>query len=88
MGALDLARQLPTPRVQQKRNALKPKFDKANSAIDDHYQFLNKALQSDRFDGNRKRLLDDASFTLAEVVSRMGGASDIGDDLDGLDEEL
>lgn len=34
--ALDLARQLPTPRVESKREALRPTFDKANQAIEDY----------------------------------------------------
>jgi len=70
--ALDLARQLPTPRVESKREALKPSFDKANAAIEDYAAFNQKAIQSDRFESNRKRILDDAGFTLATVKTKMG----------------
>jgi tetratricopeptide (TPR) repeat protein len=70
--ALDLARQLPTPRVQSKREALRPTFDKANQAIEDYAAFTQKALQSDRFESNRKRILEDAGFTLATVKTKMG----------------
>ena len=69
---LDLARQLPTPRVQSKREALRPTFDKANQAIEDYAAFTQKALQSDRFESNRKRILEDAGFTLATVKTKMG----------------
>ena len=70
--ALDLARQLPTPRVESKREALKPSFDKANAAIEDYAAFNQRAIQSDRFESNRKRILDDAGFTLATVKTKMG----------------
>ena len=70
--ALDLARQLPTPRVQSKREALRPTFDKANQAIEDYAAFTQRALQSDRFESNRKRILEDAGFTLATVKTKMG----------------
>ena len=70
--ALDLARQLPTPRVESKREALRPTFDKANQAIEDYASFMQKSIQSDRFESNRKRILDDAGFTLATVKTRLG----------------
>ncbi|SHL24085.1 tetratricopeptide repeat protein [Fibrobacter sp. UWEL] len=70
--ALDLARQLPTPRVESKRAALQPSFDKANQAIEDYAAFSQKAIQSDRFESNRKRILDDAGFTLATAKTKMG----------------
>ena len=70
--ALDLARQLPTPRVESKREALRPTFDKANQAIEDYASFMQKSIQSDRFESNRKRILDDAGFTLATVKTKMG----------------
>ena len=72
--ALDLARQLPTPRVESKREALRPSFDKANQAIEDYAKFIQKSIQSDRFEANRKRILEDAGFTKATLLSKMGGA--------------
>ena len=73
--ALDLARQLPTPRVESKREALKPDFDKANKAIEDYAEFTQRSIQSDRFESNRKRILDDAGFTLATVKTKMAGGA-------------
>ena len=70
--ALDLARQLPTPRVESKREALRPTFDKANQAIEDYASFMQRSIQSDRFESNRKRILEDAGFTLATVKTKMG----------------
>jgi tetratricopeptide (TPR) repeat protein len=72
--ALDLARQLPTPRVESKREALRPTFDKANQAIEDYASFMQRSIESDRFESNRKRILDDAGFTKATLLSKMGGA--------------
>ena len=57
--ALDLARQLPTPRVESKRKALRPTFEKVHQAIEDYVTFMQRAIQSDRFESNRKRILDD-----------------------------
>ena len=70
--ALDLARQLPTPRVEIKRNALRPTFDKVHQAIEAYALFMQRSIQSDRFESNRKRVLDDAGFYLACV--RFGSA--------------
>jgi hypothetical protein len=60
--ALDFASQLPTPRVESKRKALRPTLDKASQAIEDYASFMQRAIQSDRFESNRKRILDDAGF--------------------------
>ncbi len=88
--ALDLARQLPTPRVESKREALRPTFDKANQAIEDYAAFTQKAIQSDRFESNRKRILEDAGFTLATVKTKMGqgsaGDAEAAKELDALDD--
>ena len=59
--ALDLARQLPTPRVESKRKALRPTFDNLHQAIEDFAKFFQRAILSDRFESNRKRILDDIS---------------------------
>ncbi len=88
--ALDLARQLPTPRVESKREALRPTFDKANQAIEDYAAFTQRAIQSDRFESNRKRILEDAGFTLATVKTKMGqgsaGDAEAAKELDALDD--
>ena len=75
--ALDLARQLPTPRVESKREALRPTFNKANQAIEDYAAFMQRSIQSDRFESNRKRILDDAGFTLATVKTKMGQGTSV-----------
>ncbi len=62
--ALNLARQLPTPRVESKRKAFRPTFDKAYKAIENYATFMQRAIQSDRFEFNRKRILFDAGFPL------------------------
>ena len=62
--ALDLARQLPTPRVESKRKALRPTFDKVHQAIEAYALFMQRSIQSDRFESNRKRILEDAGIPL------------------------
>ncbi len=90
--ALDLARQLPTPRVEQKRSALRPAFDKANTENEEYQAFLQRAVQSDRFESNRKRVSEDAGFTLATVKTKRagggmgGGAAQQLEELDDLDD--
>jgi len=95
--ALDLARQLPTPRVEQKRSQLRPEFEKANREIENFAEFQQRVIQSDRFEASRQRVLSDAGLTGAIVSSQLvkqGGASgggggtgleDLGD-LDDLDD--
>jgi len=93
--ALDLARQLPTPRVEQKRAALRPDFEKANREIENFADFQQRVIQSDRFEASRQRVLADAGLTSAVVSSKIaqmpagsgggGGGGGLGD-LDDLDE--
>jgi len=73
--ALDLSRQLPTPRVEHKRAELRPTFDKANKNIEDFASFQQRVIQSDRFETNRKRVLEDAKFTLATVGAKKGNGT-------------
>ena len=68
--ALDLARQLPTPRVESKRKALRPTFEKVNQVIEDYVTFMQRAIQSDHFEHNRAHIWDDALFTLATIRCR------------------
>ena len=88
--ALDLARQLPTPRVESKREALRPTFDKANQSIEDYAAFTQKSIQSDRFESNRKRIQEDAGFTLATVKTKMSqgstGSSEAAQELEDLED--
>jgi len=62
--ALDLANQLPTPRVESKRKALRPILDKVLQTIEDYASFMQRAIQSDRFESNRKRV--DAGIILGD----------------------
>ena len=62
--ALDLANQLPTPRVESKRKAFRSTFDKVYKVIEDYATFMQRVIQSDRFESNRKRILFDAGFPL------------------------
>ena len=73
--ALDLARQLPTPRVESKRKALRPILDKAIQTIEDYAKFMQRSIQCDHFEPNRKRILEDAGFTKPIHRPRMGGPS-------------
>ena len=88
--ALDLARQLPTPRVDSKREALRPTFDKANQSIEEYAAFTQKSIQSDRFESNRKRIQEDAGFTLATVKTKMSqgstGSSEAAQELEDLED--
>ena len=70
--ALDLARQLPTPRVESKRKALRPTLDKAIQTIEDYASFMQRAIQSDRFESNRKRILEDAFPTKPQYYPPSG----------------
>jgi tetratricopeptide (TPR) repeat protein len=91
--ALDLARQLPTPIVEQKRAALKPDFEKANREIENFAEFQQRVIQSDRFEVSRQRVAADAGLTGAVVASKIaqgggstgGGGEGLGD-LDELDD--
>ena len=67
--ALDFARQLPTPRVESKRKTLRPTFNKVHQAIEAYALFMQKSIQSDRFEPIRQRIRDDAGFCLATVRS-------------------
>ncbi|MCL1967940.1 MAG: tetratricopeptide repeat protein [Fibromonadales bacterium] len=69
--ALDLARQLPTPRVEQKRAALNPDFERANREIETFADFQQRVIQSDRFDASRQRVLGDARLTKAIVSTEL-----------------
>jgi len=91
--ALDLARQLPTPRVEQKRAALRPDFEKANREIENFADFQQRVIQSDRFEASRERVGRDAGLTSAVVSSKIaqmpkdaGGGSGGGGGLDDLDD--
>jgi TolA-binding protein len=93
--ALDLARQLPTPRVEQKRSQLKPQFERANREIENFAEFQQRVIQSDRFEASRLRVSGDAGLTAAIVATELsrlpsggggggGGLEDL--DLDDLDD--
>ena len=87
--ALDLARQLPTPRVEQKRAALRPEYERANREIENFAEFQQRVIQSDRFEVSRQRVMSDAGLTAAVVSSKLAqqpGGSTGGTGLDDLDD--
>jgi hypothetical protein len=51
--------------VESKRKAFRSTLDKASQAIEDYATFMQRVIGSDRFEFNRKRILDDAGFTLS-----------------------
>ena len=55
---------------------------------EEHYEFLKKAEESDRFEKTRKRLLEDATFTLAIVAEKRGGSNAPASGSGSLDMEL
>jgi TolA-binding protein len=84
--ALDLSKQLPTDRVKMRRDKLRPSVDETNKKIEDHYEFMNRVLQSERFEKNRKRILEDAQFTRAITSTRSTGGDGGGTGLGDLDD--
>jgi tetratricopeptide (TPR) repeat protein len=70
--ALELARQLPTPRVEQKRAALRPEFERANREIENFADFQQRVIQSDRFEASRQRVSLDARFTRVSALQKRG----------------
>jgi TolA-binding protein len=69
--ALNLSIQLPTPRVEQKRAALRPDYERANREIENFADFQQRIIQSDRFEASRKRVLADARLTKAIVATEL-----------------
>jgi hypothetical protein len=51
--------------VESKRKAFRSTFDKVYKVIEDYATFMQRVIESDRFESNRKRILDDAGFTLS-----------------------
>jgi len=87
--ALDLARQLPTPRVEQKRAALRPEYERANREIENFAEFQQRVIQSDRFDASRQRVGLDAGLTAAVVATKLAQQGDTGGGRDsGADDDI
>ncbi len=74
--ALSLSTQLPTPRVLEKRDALRPKFDDIHSKIEAQIEFLREVEQMEKFLSNRDRIIKDAKFTKATVINIRGGSNE------------
>jgi tetratricopeptide (TPR) repeat protein len=66
-SALSLSNQIPSARVLQKRDALRPKFEKIQEEIEDYIEFLHYVEKSNHFLNNRERVIKDAKFTKATV---------------------
>jgi tetratricopeptide (TPR) repeat protein len=74
--ALLLSNQLPTPRVLEKRENLRPKFEDIHKKIEDHLEFLRQVEQIEKFLSNKDRIIKDAKFTKATVINIRGGAGE------------
>jgi TolA-binding protein len=74
--ALLLSNQLPTPRVLEKREELRPKFEDVHKKIEAHLEFLRQVEQIEKFLQNKDRIIKDAKFTKATVINIKGGAGD------------
>jgi hypothetical protein len=74
--ALLLSNQLPTPRVLEKRESLRPKFDDIHKQIEAHLEYLREVEQIEKFLQNKDRIIKDAKFTKATVINIMGGAGE------------
>lgn len=74
--ALLLSNQLPTPRVLEKRDQLRPKFDDIHKQIESHLEYLREVEQIDKFLQNKDRIIKDAKFTKATVNNIRGGAGE------------
>ncbi len=67
--ALLLSNQLPTPRVMQKREELRPKFEDIHGKIEAHLEFMRRVEQMEKFMSNKDRIIRDAKFTKATVMN-------------------
>ncbi|MBW8888174.1 MAG: tetratricopeptide repeat protein [Fibrobacteres bacterium] len=74
--ALLLSNQLPTPRVMEKREQLRPKFDDIHKKIEDYLEFLRETEQIEKFLANKDRIIKDAKFTKATVINIKAGAGE------------
>jgi TolA-binding protein len=74
--ALLLSNQLPTPRVMEKREQLRPKFEEIHKKIESYLEFLREVEQIEKFLQNKDRIIKDAKFTKATVINIRGGAGE------------
>ncbi len=74
--ALLLSNQLPTPRVLEKREELRPKFENIHKKIESYLEFLREVEQVEKFLANKDRIIKDAKFTKATVINIKGGSSE------------
>ncbi len=71
LQAFGLAKQLPSARVLQKRDELRPQFDEIHEKIEDYIQYQHQVSKIERFIKNRDKVIKDAKFTKATVSSIM-----------------
>lgn len=74
--ALLLSNQLPTPRVIEKREQLRPKFEEIHKKIESYLEFLREVEQIEKFLANKDRIIKDAKFTKATVINIKGGSTE------------
>jgi len=74
--ALQLSIQLPTQRVLDNREKLRPRYEDIQKKIDDYLAFLRSVEQVEKFLQNKDRIIKDAKFTKATVINIKAGASE------------
>ena len=74
--ALELASQLPTDRVLEKQNHLRPRFDAVNEKVEKYVEFQREADQNEKFLRDKDRIIKDAKFTKATVSNIKSGSGD------------
>ena len=89
--ALLLSNQVPTTRVLEKRDRLRPKFESIHEKIEKYLEFMREVEQLEKFLQNKDRIIKDAKFTKATVTNIKTSAGDkrgpTNQDLKGLDIE-
>ncbi len=73
--ALLLSNQIPTRRVMEKRDELRPKFDGAYDKIQKYVEFLHQVEQLKKFLHDKDRVIKDAQFTKATVLNIKANAT-------------
>ncbi len=69
--ALSLSDQIPSARVLQKRDELRPEFEAVQTDIEQYVEFLHQVELNERFVKNRERVVQDAKYTKATVQNIM-----------------
>jgi len=74
--ALLLSNQIPTQRVLDKREEIRPKFETIYGKIEKYLEFLREVGQLEKFLQNKDRIIKDAKFTKATVINIKASAGE------------